>query len=293
MRLRWILPGVAGVILLLSLATSSQAEPIIEETFSGYLDNVLISASPAGPAIGLTGDWTLTPNSNFYVNKTQADDDAGTSKAVYDRPDGDNGTREATRSTSADHLLFETDGDVFYASFLADPALFDGRMTFELGLARLDGGGTPNFSFGMIDGQYIVGNGGIDVDASGGTVTAAEQLILVQIEYGDAVSGPDDDEVITLWIDPIDESSTPVIDGFSIDFLNRGGGRITAASIRGEQMSGRPAFFDDLLVGDTFEAVLPEPAMSSQVAVALVVLLTIRHRARVLPRVHRDPRPGA
>ena len=123
----------------------------------------MISDSPAGPAIGLTGDWTLVPNSNFYVNKTQADDDAGTGKAVYDRPSTDNGTRTATRSTSADHVLFENDGDVFYASFLIDPARADGDMTFELGLTRLDGGGIQNFSFGIIDGQYIVGNGGSSI----------------------------------------------------------------------------------------------------------------------------------
>ncbi len=258
MGFRRIAAGVVGLSGLL-LGTSLQAAPIIEETFTGYLDNALISDSPAGPALGLTGDWTLVPDSNFYVNKTQVDDSAGTGKAVYDRPSGDNGTREATRATSADHLLFSNDGDLFYASFLIDPALANGRMTFELALTRLDGGGTPAFSFGIIDGQYTVGNGGIDVDLGDGTVTADEQLVLVRIEYGDADSGPDDSEVVTVWVDPVDESSAPVIDGVSTDFLNRGGGKITAVSIRGEQMAGQPAFFDDLRVGSSFDAVVPNP----------------------------------
>jgi hypothetical protein len=260
MRFHGIVAGVIG-LWVWSLGTSLQAEIIIEETFTGYLDNALISASPAGPAIGLTDDWRLVPNSDFYVNKTQADNDAGTGQAVYDRPPGDNGTRTATRSTSTDHVLFATDGDLFYASFLIDPALDNGGMTFELELTRLDGGGTPNFAFGIIDGEYTVGNGGIDVDASGGTVTADEQLVLVRIEYGDAESGPDDSEVVTLWVDPVDELSTPVINGVATDFLNRGGGKITAVSIRGEQMSGNPAFFDNLRVGASFAAVIPEPLL--------------------------------
>ena len=271
MMLHRLAASLVGLCLL-SLGTSVQAIPVIEDTFTGYLDNALISASPAGPAIGLAGDWTLVPNSNFYVNRTQVDNDAGTGKAVYDRPSGDNGTREATRATSADHVLFETDGDLFYASFLIDPALASGRMTFELALTRLDGGGTPAFSFGILDGKYIVGNGGIDVDASGGTATAEEQLVVVRIEYGDADTGADDNEVVTIWVDPIDESSSAVITGFPTDFLNPGGGKITAVSIRGEQMSGRPAFFDNLRVGSSFDAVIPEPATLSLLALGLLSL---------------------
>jgi hypothetical protein len=136
-------------------------------------------------------------------------------------------------------------------------------MTFELTLIRLDGSGAPAFSFGIIDGEYIVGNGGVDVDLGDGTVTAEEQLVLVRIEYGDGDSGPDDSEVVTVWVDPVDESSSPVIDGVSTDFLNRGGGRVTAVSIRGEQMSGQPAFFDDLRVGSTFDSVVPNPGATS------------------------------
>jgi hypothetical protein len=276
-----MLQRAAAVVMglgLLSLGISVQAipviddTPIIEDTFTGYLDNALISASPAGAAIGLAGDWTLVPNSDFYVNRTQVDDNAGTGKAVYDRPSGDNGTREATRATSADHVLFETDGDLFYASFLIDPALANGRMTFELALTRLDGGGTPDFSFGMLDGEYVVGNGGIDVDASGGSARTGEQLVVVRVEYGDADSGPDDSEVVTVWVDPIDESSAAVIDALSTDLLNRGGGRVTAVSIRGEQMLGQPAFFDNLRVGPSFEAVIPEPATLPLLALGLVAL---------------------
>ena len=215
----------------------------------------MISANPAGPALGLTGDWTLVPESDFYVNKTRYDDDAGTGKAVYNRPSGDNGTRTTTRSTSADHVLFEDDGDVFYASFLIDPARASGDMTFELNLRRLDGGGVSDFIFGISNGQYFVGNDGINLSVGGGTVTADQQLVVVRIEYGAAESGPDDDEVVTLWVDPVDESSTPVINGVSDDLLNRGGGKITAVSLRGGQMSGAPAFFDNLRVGSSFTAV--------------------------------------
>jgi hypothetical protein len=270
----------AAVIALcvLSFAASLQAAPIIEDTFTGYLDDALISASPAGPATGLIGDWTLVPNSDFFVNRTRTDTQAGTGKAVYHRPAGDNGTREATRSTSADHLLFETDGDVFYASLLMDPPLASGRMTFELELIRLDGGGTPAFAFGIIDGAYIVGNGGIDTDVSGGAVITGQQLVLVRIEYGEADTGPDDSELVTLWVDPVDETSTPVINAAPVDFLNRGGGAITAISIRGEQMAGRPAFFDNLRVGHSFESVIPEPATLSLLALGLIILPMIRKR---------------
>ncbi len=263
---------------VLLVAASLQAAPIIEETFTGYLDDALISDSPAGPATGLTGDWILVPDSDFFVNRTRTDTQAGTGKAVYQRPSGDNGTREATRSTSDDHLLFATDGDVFYASFLIDVPRIGGRMTFELDLIRPGGGGGTNFSFGIIDGAYIVGNGGVDVDVSDGTVTGGEQLVLVRIEYGDADSGPDDNELVTLWVDPLDESSTPVIDGVSIDLLNRGGGAITAVGMRGEQMFGDPAFFDNLRVGHSFGAVIPEPTTLSLMALGLVILPLIRQR---------------
>jgi hypothetical protein len=251
---------IATVILglgLVSPASSLQADQFIEDTFTGYPDNALISADPAGPATGLNGNWTLVPNSDFFVNTTQLDPNAGTGKAVYDRPAGDNGVRTATRNTSAEHVLYETDGDLFYASFLIVPARDDGDMTFELALVGLSGG-AADFSFGISGGAYIVGSGGISAVASGGMVTTDEQLVVVRIEYGDTSSGgPDDDEVVTLWVDPVDESSPPVIDGYSTDFLVGGGGKIVTVSIRGDQMNGQPAFFDDLRVGSSFADVTP------------------------------------
>ena len=51
-----ILAGMA------SASTALHADPIVSETFSGYPDNALISASPAGPAIGLAGDWVMAPD---------------------------------------------------------------------------------------------------------------------------------------------------------------------------------------------------------------------------------------
>ncbi len=259
MRYHGIAAGVMGLCLI-SLAASLQAENIIEETFTGYPDNALISADPAGPANGLIGNWTLVPDSNFYVNKTQADDDAGTGKAVYDRPSGDNGTRTATRNTSAEHVLYEIDGDLFYASFLIDPPRADGDMIFEFELVSLDGGGAIDFSFGISGGAYIVGNGGISSVASGGTVIVGEQLVVIRIEYNDtSTGGLDDNEVVTLWVDPVDESSLPVINGVSTELLNSGGGKILTVSIRGDQMNGQPAFFDDLRVGLSFAEVVPGP----------------------------------
>lgn len=265
------LPTVLMVVLI--GFSTLQASPIIEETFTGYPDDSLISASPAGPATGLAGDWTLDQDSDFYVNRTEADLSAGTDKAVYDRPADFNGTRTATRATSAAHVLYSTDGDVFYASFVIDTPRTDGRATFELHLDLLSGGGTPDLAFGLVDGSYIVGKGGINVEASGGTVTPGEQRIVVRIEYGDASSGgANDAEVITLWVNPINESSLPVIDGAATNFLNRGGGRLTAVSMRGEQMAGQPAFFDDLRVGLSFVDVIPEPASLALLATGILAL---------------------
>ena len=283
MKLAHAVAVVAGLCLL-TVTEVVWAEPIIRDTFTGYPDNALISDSPAGSAVGLVGDWVLDTPSDFYVNKTQADDEAGTGKAVYDRPADHNGARQATRSTSAEHVLFSQDGDVFYASFLVDPARADGRMTFELQLERLDGGGISSFSFGIIDGVFAVGNGGVDVNVSGGTVTSAEQLVVVRIEYGDASTGPDDLEVVTVWVDPVDESSPPVIDAVSTDFLNSGGGKIMSVSIRGDQMFGSPAFFDNLRVGFAFEDVVPQPipvasaGALAAIALSLVVLAALRLR---------------
>ena len=148
--------------ILLGLATVSnaaQADPIIYESFTGYPDNALISVHPAGPAIGLAGDWFLDSENNFYVNRTEADLDAGTGKAVYDFPYDDNGMRTAQRYSSQDHVLFSLDGESFYASFLIDPPSSSGDMIFTLTLDRLNGGGQPDLSFGMRNGNFIIGNG--------------------------------------------------------------------------------------------------------------------------------------
>ena len=252
--------------ILLGLATVSdaaQTDPIIYESFTGYPDNALLSAHPAGLAIGLAGDWFLDSENYFYVNRTEADLDAGTGKAVYDFPYDDNGVRTAERYSSQDHLLFSLDGDRFYASFLIDPSSSGGEMIFTLTFDRLNGGGQPYLSFGMRNGSFIVGNGGENVDVVGGVPSNGEMLVVLRVEYGDASTGPDDLEVVTMWVNPVDESSNPVIDNVPVDILNRGGGKITAISIRANQMAGQPAFFDDLLVGPEFADVIAPPPAGS------------------------------
>jgi len=259
----WLAEGVNAIQQSLELALTAPLEAhaaLVGATRQrlGFEIDEVVDALLQLKEVGLSGNWTLVPDSNFYVNKTEADPDAGTGKAVYDRPSGDNGARTATRNTTVEHVLYETDGDLFYASFLIEPARAGGDMTFELELIRLDGGGSVDFSFGISNGTYIVGNGGISGLVSGGTVTADEQLVVVRIENGDTSSGGlDDNEVVTLWVDPADESSLPVIDGVSAELLNCGGGRIVTVSIRGDQMDGQPAFFDDLNVGLSFADVMP------------------------------------
>ena len=130
-----------------------------------------------------------------------------------------------------------------------------GHMLFTLILDRLDGGGQPDISFGMKDGQFIIGHGGVSTDISDGTPTVTEMLVVLRIEYGDGASGPDDNELLTLWVDPLNESSIPVIDSLPVDILNSGGGKIIAVAIRGEHMAGQPAFFDNLRVGLKFQDV--------------------------------------
>lgn len=254
------------LFMLLGMAAVSaavEADPIIYESFTGYPDDSLISVNPAGPAIGLAGNWSLDAESNFYVNRTEVDLDAGTGKAVYDFPFDDNGMRTAQRYSSDNHVLFSLDGESFYASFRIHPPFVSGDMIFRLTLEQLNGGGQPDLSFGMSNGSFIVGNGGMNVDVIGGIPSAAEMLVVLRIEYGDATSGPDDLEVVTLWVNPADESSSPVIDNISADLLNRGGGRISAISIRGDQMAGQPAFFDDLMVGPEFADVISPPSGDS------------------------------
>ena len=241
MRTHQIAAGTIGMCVAL-LGTFAQGELLIEDTFTGYLDNALISASPAGPALGLTGDWALPTNSDFFVNKTAADENAGTGKAVYDVNSNFNSTRQATRSTSADHVLYTNDGDRFYASFLIDPARTAGQMTFELGLDQLSGAGAVDFAFGIIGGQYTVGSGDGNIAVAGGEVFAGEQRVMVRIEYGDTLTGPDNDELVTLWVDPLDESSTPIIDNVAVDFLNAGGGAVNSITMRGAQMSRAHGF---------------------------------------------------
>jgi hypothetical protein len=243
----WGLAMISGIVY---------ADPIVFETFTDYPDDSLISTPPAGPAVGLTGDWFLDPPNYFYVNRTEADLDAGSGKAVYDMPYDDNGARTAQREAAPKHALFNQDGDVFYASFLVAPPRSDGYMLFGLTLQRLDGGGQPNLTFGMKDGRFVIGNGGVNVDVLGGVAEATEMRIVLRLEYGDGDSGPDDSEVVTVWVDPESETSLPVIDLVAADLLNRGGGRLTGISIRGDQMDGQPALFDDLMVGFSFDDVV-------------------------------------
>jgi len=251
----------ASVLLLCLTVTCGplRAEPIIYESFTGYLDDALISASPAGPAIGLTGDWSLDPDNFFYVNRTEADPSAGSGKAVYDMPYDDNGARTAQRQALHSLTLFGAGGDVFYASFRIHPPRADGNMLFTLNLDRPDGGGQPDLSFGMKDGAFIVGNGGVNVDVVGGVPSATEMQIVLRVVYGDSSPGLDNLETVTLWVNPVDEASIPVIDEALVDLLNQGGGIVSGVAIRGDQMDGQPAFFDDLLVGHTFEDVSNPP----------------------------------
>ena len=100
-------------------------------------------------------------------------------------------------------------GDTFYAGFLIDPARANGDMTFELGLAGIDVGGLTDFSFGIIKGKYSVGSGGVNVGLEGGTTTAGEQRVVVRVVYG---AEKDVAETVTLWVNPTDESSTPILD---------------------------------------------------------------------------------
>ena len=156
----------ATIMVVVLSSPAAQADPFIYESFTGYPDNALISASPAGPALGLTGDWYLDAENFFYVNMTAADPEAGTDKAVYDMPFDDNGARTAQRFTSVDHVLLRNDGDVLYASFRILLPRSSGHMIFTLVLDRLDGGGQADVSFGMINDHFIIGNGGEDVDVS-------------------------------------------------------------------------------------------------------------------------------
>jgi len=252
---------IASAVLLglVGASATTHADPIVFESFSGYPDDALISTSPAGPATGLAGDWYLDPENYFYVNRTEADLEAGTDTAVYDMPWDDNGARTAQRSTLRDYELFSLDGDVFYASFRIHPPLDSGEMIFTLTLDQLNGGGQPDLSFGMKDGNFIVGNGGVNTDIAEGAPGAGEMQVVLRIEYGDAGSGPDDLEVVTLWADPLDESSIPVIDSVPVNFLNRGGGSLVGVSIRGGQMAGQPAMFDDLMVGHEFTDIIAPP----------------------------------
>lgn len=250
------------ILGLTTIGAAVQADPIILESFSGYPDNALISDSPSGPATGLTGDWMLDPPNYFYINRTEADPEAGTGKAVYDMPYDDNGARTAQREAVPKQALFEADGDVVYASFRIRPPRDDGHMLFTLELERLDGGGQPGMMFGMMDRHFVIGNGGVNMDVYGGIPAIGDMQVVLRVEYGDGGSGPDDLEVVTLWVDPGDESSSAVIDSATLDFLHRGGARISGVSIRGDQMDGQPAFFDDLRVGFEFSDVvqaLPQP----------------------------------
>ena len=123
-------------------------------------------------------------------------------------------------------------------------------MLFTLVLDRLDGGGQPEVSFGMKDGHFIVGNGGVEVDVSGGTPSVTEMLVVLKVVYG--YSG---NEVVTLWVDPVNEFSDPVIDNVPVDFLNCGWRKGNRGGHPGPNMAGQPAFFDDLRVGLQFEDV--------------------------------------
>lgn len=261
MSIKSVMPAV--VLGLTVLGGAAQADPIIYESFANYPDNALISDSPAGPAIGLTGDWSLDPGNYFYVNMTESDHEAASGKAVYDMPWDDNGARTAQRKTALKHALAERDGDRFYASFRIQPPRADGHMLFRLEIDQLDGGGQPELSFGIKDGYFVIGNGGVNVDVQGGAPTPAEMHIVLRVEYGESDTGPDDLELVTLWLDPFDENSSPVIDEVPLDLVNPGGIRIHGVSIRGDQMDGLPAHFDDLLVGYAFADVMQGPPAAS------------------------------
>jgi hypothetical protein len=171
----------------------------------------------------------------------------------------------SSSSARSDEGFGEGNFKALFESHRARPVLIlppraAGHMIFGLTLDQLDGGGQADLSFGMIDGHFVIGNGGVDVDVSGGAPTVTQMRVVLRVEYHDSGSGSGDNEFVTLWVNPVDEFSTPVIDGVAVDLLNSGGARLSGVSMRGGQMAGQPAYFDDLMVGFGFADVMATPA---------------------------------
>ena len=104
-------------------------------------------------------------------------------------PWDDNGQRTAQRAASPLQVLLQDDGDVLYASFRIHPARSQGTMLFRLDLVQITGGGQPDLSFGMNGGDFVVGNGGVNLDVTAGEPAEEEMQVVLRVEYGEGSGG--------------------------------------------------------------------------------------------------------
>lgn len=267
---------LAGICLFMCASIPLEAALLVSDDFEGYPQG-LISSVTAPSKTGLSGDWSLNNASDFYVNQTEADSTAGNpgeGKAVYDRNGTNNNDRTATRSLAGGSGAdLNTPGDVLYLGFDLDPASVGGSEELAFGL-NFDNGAF--IQFGIFGGGYTAS--GSNGTASGGTATADAQRIILRIQFQDGA------ENTKLWVDATSESDAAVFDDSSQNLLNTSPAPYVGSSIfiRGQNQSGQPAYFDNLMIGESFNdvSVIPEPSSFLLLLSGLSVLVVFRRAKR-------------
>ncbi len=174
---------------------------------------------------------------------------------------------------------YGTDGDVVYFSFLMQlNATGDQYRAFELNapLSNSDPDRTVQLGTGSIDftagnfGLRINNNASIAVDL--GAQDTSVNLFVVKLEYHAGVNN----DVVQVWRNPDLSGPEPLATGTltAVNLQNLGVGRMSFARFN----SANNATWDEVRIGTTWDAVIPEPSTLLMLLTGGALLLKARRR---------------
>ncbi|MGC9455716.1 MAG: PEP-CTERM sorting domain-containing protein [Phycisphaerae bacterium] len=268
--MQWI---IAAAVLI--VAGMAPAAVLVNEDFSGYSQGALVGQSAQGQ--GLTGTWT--------GDNTNLDVIAGDT-VRYDRPNDWNAKRAAQAATESGQPFSDflaSNGTVFYAGLRVrlddDSVSGDGTPDSDPtgdARAQLFFDGNP-LSFGLYDDGTFGIEGGQSSGIFGGTYsTGTDYLLVLRVVYNPG--GDDTSEAVKLWVNPTSEADVPVIDDTD-NLLFNSWTSFNAVGVYGENRSGNWADFGQVVVGESFADVIPEPASMALLGLGGLAGILRRRRA--------------
>lgn len=249
--------GILAVAIL--AAAQAHATLLASDTFS-YSDGNLAGNSPGG--ITGTNAWATFSGSGTDISVS------GGRAVVNSANSPDDGLAFGGTHTN----------DILYGSAVIDFTTLPTTTGAYVAMFRQDG---STFYVGKLWAQAF-GDGGVKlgVSASSNLVSATWATSLsLNTDYNIAwkIDQSVSNAVMSLWVNPVDESSTSISSGALFDDHSTFHDNLNSFALR--QNSGGGVYqIDNLLIGTTFADVVPEPSTVALVGAGLIGMLAMRRR---------------